>query len=265
MLDTERMPSIYDILRQRGDLSTFIVHLTKGKADEPFCNLVSILTGQRIDARSYFGLPQSRALAEKFEGTSFAQSQKAVCFTETPLAHVHLMCGDIKHRAVGLREYGIAFTRTYARRKGANPIWYLDATRARHGEKRHEWLANPFRDLIDEAIHAATPMGENLPSPIRLGARPIFRLTPFLEVMGQTMTGKRKEFWWEREWRKVGCLDFEAEAVISAIAPEADHVKLRAELSAIEKYSNLRLIDATWDKCKIDGVLEGVDSDPFPT
>src|SRR4051812_43185337 len=100
------MISIVDVLKERNDLSTFIVHLTKGPRDEALCNLVEILSDRRIEARTYFGLPYSRKWAEKFDGTPFSRTQQAVCFTETPLIHVRHLCTEIAGRTTQLRDYG---------------------------------------------------------------------------------------------------------------------------------------------------------------
>ena len=54
-------------------------------------------------------------------------------------------------------------------------------------------------------INIATASG--LP-PETLAELPIFKLTPFIETMGRPKGGTRKEFWWERAWRKVGDLGF---------------------------------------------------------
>ncbi|WP_432977742.1 abortive infection system antitoxin AbiGi family protein [Dactylosporangium sp. CA-233914] len=259
------MASILDVLRERDDLSTYVIHLTKGGGDAAFDNLVSILSGRRIEARNHFGLPQSRRLAERFKGTAFARTQQAVCFTETPLKHVRHMCAEIENRSTRLRDYGVAFTRNYARRRGISPLWYVDTSPGQPGMRSHDWLTNPLRDLIDDAVRAATPEGSTEPNPARLAAQPVFRLTPFVETMGPTRDGRRKEFWWEREWRKVGPLNFVPYEVIAAVVPERDHRRLRTGLAAMPGYRGLRLVDALWTPSRIAEAMAGVEAGPFST
>jgi len=110
-----------------------------------------------------------------------------------------MMCSQINNRRIQFNGYGIAFTKTFARRRGANPVWYLDITPG------HDWLTGPIQELRDQAVQAATPPGGAVEAEL-LAAAPILRLTPFIEQMGPTRDGGHKEFWWEREWRRVGDL-----------------------------------------------------------
>jgi hypothetical protein len=121
------MATIEELLHRRTDLSTFVVHFTKDTNNPPASaaeNLVSILSNLRIEARTAYGM--ARALAERF--LEVAATQKTVCFTETPLEHAWMMCSQIDNRQVQFNGYGIAFTKTFARCWGANPVWYLDQT-----------------------------------------------------------------------------------------------------------------------------------------
>jgi hypothetical protein len=187
--------AIFDeVARERGDLSPFIVHLTRGEGEQARLNLVSILTGKVIEAQSVFGLAQARALAEQFDGTPFAKSQRAVCFTETPLPYLRHMCRPITTRQKPLRDYGVVFTRGDARAMGINPVWYLDTTRGGSGRPSHEWLTDAFREAYIAAVKAATPPASENPDPVLLAGQPIFKLTPFIETMGPTSDRRPKEF-----------------------------------------------------------------------
>lgn len=68
----------------------------------------------------------ARDLAAKFP--EVAATQNTVCFTETPLEHAWTMCVDIEGRSIRFNGYGLAFTKTFARLQGVNPVWYLDIT-----------------------------------------------------------------------------------------------------------------------------------------
>jgi hypothetical protein len=46
-----------------------------------------------------------------------AATQEVVCFTETPLEHAWIMCQQIEGRSVQFDGHGVAFTKTFARRK----------------------------------------------------------------------------------------------------------------------------------------------------
>jgi hypothetical protein len=253
------MVTIQEVLRDRGDLSTFVVHLTRG--EDPYESLESILTNWTIEARSCFGPIPSRRLVEQHPGTALEGSQRVVCFTETPLRFVHLMCADIEHRNFNFAPYGIAFTRTYARTMGVNPVWYIDTTQPRGDYRR--WLINPVWQMINDA---ATLAGQGAVSADELAALPIFDLTPFIETMGRMgQKASRKEFWWEREWRKVGNFTFSPSKAVVVLAPEENHETLRKAVQHIPGYNGMRPVDVTWKPDRIEQALDGLDNEPFPS
>ncbi|MFI5911562.1 hypothetical protein [Dactylosporangium sp. NPDC051541] len=144
------------------------------------------------------------------------------------------------------------------------PHRHRDVTPGQRGGLSHNWLTNPLRDLIEQAVRCSTPAGSNVPDPERLVDQPIFRLTPFVETMGPTRSGRRKEFWWEREWRKIGSFDFTPQSVIAAVIPACDHDRLRSGLAAMPGYKDIRLVDATWPSGTIVEMMSDVAPGPFP-
>ena len=168
----------------------------------------------------------ARGTAAKF-GDGATASQKVVCFSEAPLQHLDSLTADIDGRRVALEPYGVAFTKMVARRKGTNPIWYVDMSPG------HDWqIAKALDRLrVDATTYAATPGN-------RFADHPAAALFPFFEGMG-TWELRQKEFWWEREWRKVGEFGFTANEVALVIAPEDTHETLRRHFSR-------PVIDASW-------------------
>ena len=80
-------------------------------------------------------------------------------------------------------------------------------------------------------------------------------------------SGTRKEFWWEREWRHVGDLQFAKRDLVVVFAPEQEHSTLRGSLAADPDYEAvlLRLMDAQWGLERMIATLAGVsDHGPFP-
>ena len=141
-------------------------------------------------------------------------------------------------------------------------MWYGDITRG------YDWLTVPVRELLEEAERAATPAGATGPDLARLAAAPILRLAPFLEQMG-TPAGTRKEFWWEREWRHVGDLSFNAWDIVVVFAPEGEHEDLAEEIGSdghYQRFGTPALVDAEWGLERMIAALTGVwDTKPFPT
>ena len=120
---------IREVLNRRTDLSTFVVHLTR-RRDATYSAqhaLVDIARSGRLEART----PLGWAKAQDDPNDPAKQSQRVVCFSETPLQHVYSLFQEIRGRAVKLSTYGVAFTRDTARSKGVNPVWYVDMTPGR--------------------------------------------------------------------------------------------------------------------------------------
>ncbi|MCP3799759.1 abortive infection system antitoxin AbiGi family protein [Allokutzneria sp. A3M-2-11 16] len=249
------MVAIESLLHRRTDLSTFVVHFTKDSGGATARqNLAAILENHTIEARTAYGMVKDRVYAPEVVAT-----QRAVCFTETPLEHAWMMCEEIDNRQVKFNGYGIAFTKTFARKRGVNPVWYLDITPG------HDWLTGPVNQLVKDAEAAATPTGAPGPDTVSLLASPILRLTPFLEQMGPTQ-GARKEFWWEREWRHVGDFVFTSRDIVVVFAPESEHDALREEMATWPGCAAPpAVVDAKWGLERVIAALAHVrDPGPFP-
>lgn len=244
------MTTIEDMLHRRNDLSTFLVHFTKpsGDGEDGFGALGSILTERQIEARTAYGLARSSGDA------AVVQSQKVVCFTETPLEHSWTMTRELaERRASNFAPYGLAFTKTYARRNGCNPVWYINQTRG--------------TDWPTTALNAAVA-SETRPYSDR---NSMLRITPFIEQMGDWSQASvvRKEFWWEREWRHVGHFNFTPDHVVAVLASTARHAELGALLGADRgwRYRSVPILDPEWGLERMIAAMSGVaeeDLGPFP-
>lgn len=231
------MATIEDLLHRRGDLSTFLVHLTRGtdgggpSARE---NFLSILSAGCIEARTALGMAKDQVAPI---------DQRVVCFTETPLEHAWMMCQTIEGREHSLSEYGFVFAKRWARSRRVNPVWYLDITPG------HDWLTVPINSLIDKAVEGAD-------------VAEIFKIAPFIEQMGPTCQGRsRKEFWWEREWRHRGNFAFHSSDLVAMFAPEQEHQELRIALTGLTRTSDRTpLLDPRWGMERMIAELAGVDA-----
>lgn len=223
------MPSIGQVLNRRGDLSTFLVHLTKTIEERSaLTNLESILDEGRLRAVRGMGWGIREMLITGYD------SQKVVCFSEAPLQEINGLL-DIEGRQVNLEPYGIAFTKMTARKKGANPVWYVD-TRADHEGQ----IAEALDALLKRANAGKAPFTDFAVS----------RIFPFIEEMGVSKAGNRKEFWWEREWRHVGDFEFTPEEVVLVLAPEKDH-------PALARFGR-NLVDPSWSLERMVASLAGL-------
>lgn len=120
-------------------------------------------------------------------------------------------------RQNALAPYGVAFSKSNARAKGANPVWYFEIGSA-----------------IDTALQNLFNLGLGSAS-----GQPLLTLSPYLEGVGHLPNGRMKEFAWEREWRHVGDFRFVPSEVALIIAPEAAHRRLEARFGR-------PCVDADW-------------------
>lgn len=233
---------IRDLVSRRSDLSTFVVHLTRNdKKESAKGKLKSMLRGRLIKARSMFG--QAKSMLEKKRLN--CDSQRCVCFTETPVEYIYLLLEEIEKRGVHFEPYGIAITKRVARQKGVNPVWYLDITPG------HEWLTNPVNKLINKALTKGS-----------FDNSPIAKLAPFIEQMGTKNNKKgvldyQKEFWWEREWRHQG--DFKLPDHFIVLCPEEDIPAFKKWLK--KKDLSVPLLDPRWGLEQIIARLAGFKRD----
>ena len=238
------MPTIEELVHRRSDLGTFVVHLTRAQgAGSARDALESILNTGVLRASSPFGMaehPLRRAVVQNIATQDDLDSQRAVCFTETPLQYLHLLTGEIERRRFEFAPYGIALTKRVARGRGINPIWYLDISPG------HDWLTVPFNQLIDEAIGTG-----------RFSVAPIAQLAPLVEQMGNQPGGYWKEFWWEREWRAVGDVTLPDRFIV--LAPQADHLHFRRILGPLAHSATI--VDPHWGLESIIARLAGFRDD----
>jgi hypothetical protein len=193
---------IRDILHRRTDLSTFVVHLTRASNGLTGLEaLVSIARSNVIEARTAMGWARQQDEPD----APPHESQRVVCFSETPLEHINLMLGPMEpSRNVVLEPYGVALTKLKARSLGINPVWYVDQTPGR------DWvLSEALNALRDWTVKSAADAQQ----PFHIYY--LARILPFIEQMGTwPSVGTMKEFWWEREWRHVGPLTVPTRGVI---------------------------------------------------
>jgi hypothetical protein len=187
----------------------------------------------------------ARGLLE--ENGLVVDSQKCVCFTETPLEYVHLLLEQIDNRQVQFEPYGVAFPKKIGRTKGVNPVWYIDITPG------HDWLMGPINQLIEQALEAGG-----------LDGNPIARLAPYIEQMGthRDFAGNviyRKEFWWEREWRRVG--NFALPSNVIVLCPEAEFSEFRELIEDVPLSGAASFLDPHWGLEQIISRLTGYDAE----
>ena len=214
------------LLERRGDLSQFLIHLTRTgdlkrhkdlysleRDDQVYLtageSLRGILQDRRIEARSPFGYFKYKVRFARRDGRVVNSDSpiqhdwlRAVCFTETPIDHVYLQTQDIQGRQLRFQPYGIGFREDVVKRAGGNPIFYFQTMN--HG----------FKYALDQmALH-----------PRSLTFKSVM---PFYEAFGPSLFSKpygpsEVDFRWEREWRIAGDFTFSLSEIAFGLCPAAE-------------------------------------------
>lgn len=235
---------IQEILHRRTDLSTFLVHLTRDLGGMSAKERLEVIVEERTLVAAS---PMGWAADQDDPDDETAQSQRVVCFSEAPLEQAWTFATPIEGRQVQLEPYGVALPKFSARKRGVNPVWYVDMTPGRN------WL---IAHALDELREQATATGD-------FHHQPAARVLPFAEPMGAWASSIR-EFWWEREWRHVGtfhlppdgCLFLCPEDEIDEFVPEHENEK-PSEWNRRKR----RFIDPRWGLERIIAHLAGMPKD----
>jgi hypothetical protein len=215
-----------EVLKLRGDLSPYLIHLTRGgwcklKADahpslpkdetlilKARDSLIDIISQKVILARgafSYFNrkVPLFWNGRQTSNLGSYVQRSwlLSVCFTETPVDHVHVQCRKIIGRQLPFEPYGLAFFEESVRPRG-NPLFYFDTDN------------QSVRDAMDAL--ATNPLCSNFQT-----------FLPLVETFGRPthshlVAAKEIDFKWEREWRVPENFDFTFADVAFGLCKEID-------------------------------------------
>lgn len=227
---------IKDLLHRRSDMSTFVIHFTRGTELLCEAQIISMLKSLKLIAKKPYGM--AKRLGTLTESTSV--TQQTVCFTDMPIEHSWMMVRSIAGRDWHFQPYGLVFSKEYARSKGCHPVWYVDS-------------AGPTPSLADavlQLIRTYHEAYEKDSAAYPLESLDILRLAPFMEARGLQV-----DFMWEREWRHRGDFEFESPGnVVAVLAPEDKHVDMRGKILALGTEwvaRDVPILDPSWGTDKI--------------
>lgn len=211
------MRNIDDILLFRGDLSPFLVHLTK-RADDTTADAIleKIIQDRKI-------LPGNSLVSDVRYGgftTNMPDEDKrnffgAACFTETPLDEIHCML-EVNYRQINLEPYGLVFLKENLAAKGVSPVMYLN----NEAGDKNQVAQDLFNLTVTSQITAC-------------------KILPLFTVFGKKIEHPgaanppqgRVDFRWEREWRqpyRKGGVAFTEDDVFVGLCPHEDIEKFEA-------------------------------------
>lgn len=203
------MRSIDDILKFRGDISPFLVHLTR-RTEE----MTAAATLRKIIDDKHLAPGVALVSDLRFGGVDIRGNDRfrffgATCFTETPLSEVHCLF-DINYRTVNLEAYGLVLLKQNLLAQEVSPVFYLNNEQ---GDK------DPLAQGLYQLAHTNPAVAE--------------KLLPLFCVFGQKLRSPAAanapigtvDFRWEREWRQPfyrGGVTFAAEDVFVGLCPHEE-------------------------------------------
>lgn len=252
----------------RRDLSDYVVHFTKppdlGRAahtpappaQEGRLTLSEMVERIRaMEERDRTGYPQmqsilydrclrrgAKPLGAARKLGALGDSQRVVCFSETPL--------DMLSKLVERRSrFGMGFRKDIMVGKGGTPLWYVDCE-------------SPQAAAIDAMMSSAIEGGIDPDDPL-------WKLTPFIDHPG-VYNGRPYRFEWEREWRVAGDVHFEPDEIAFLFIPEELHDQARQFFADVRIENSgpvyeCAFIDAGWTTEQIQDALTNVPPLPDPS
>lgn len=196
-----------EIVASRGDLSPFLIHLTRDLAGQgssgtlPFVgarnNLISIINSSTLQARSSYSYFKYRRPA-----IILSSWLNSVCLTETPLRDIDIQLMPIHNRQQHFQPYGLAFFENSVRRANGNPVLYVDSSNPSSMTSLDAMRTNPNVAQFKDLLHLYQTFGKSF--------------SPRYQNM-------MIDFRWEREWRILGNFTFNmASDVAFGLCPDAD-------------------------------------------
>lgn len=187
---------------RRSDLSFFLVHLTKGEGNDAKRKLIEILTEEPDGVCRLHGSPQG--LFTKVDEVD-QKLLRAVSFTEAPLDQIkhfaHPIKGDPTRK---YSAYGLVFNQEFIRNSGGNPCFYV----------------NTYKDIqLKKAVLSLI----GIPG---ISNKECAKLLPFFNIFGPAGRGYSADFYWEREWRVPGDLEFTHKDVFVGLCDDEDVAEL---------------------------------------
>jgi len=205
--------------RDRGDLSKYMVHLTRDDsstypggqaATDNFSSILNDLEIRAYGAHCLHG-KQVKALGDDVE-----ELFKVSCFTETPLSELGNLL-NVGWRKVYLEPYGFVFDRDFLLQNGAQNVTYIN-----------NYVGHDERRAAYDQIFKISAKGKFEGT--------IWKALPFVNVMHGG-----HDFAWEREWRIRSSLNFELSDLVCAVLPEHES-DLRERL----EYMGIAAIAPEW-------------------
>jgi hypothetical protein len=198
-----------EVTEHREDVSRFMVHLTRddsgewagGGGDTARKNFLDIYHERTILAL------KAHCLHARKMTPSQEKNCRVACFSEMPLTAIKHVTKPIPGRRIALEPFGFVFKREFIIEMGGQEVTYLNSYEGN----------NAVRDSYDRAFEIAAKNNFN---------GRLWQQLPFVSAMNE-----HYDFFWEREWRVLGKVEFNYSDLVCVILPEESNGPLKFGLA----------------------------------
>ncbi|HTQ39422.1 MAG TPA: hypothetical protein VMJ32_10355 [Pirellulales bacterium] len=197
-----------DVIEHREDVSRFMIHLTRDDSNE-------WKGGGGTARQNFLDIYRQRTIlalrAHCLHAWKMTSSQemkcRVACFSAMPLSSIKHIAKPIQCRQIGLEPYGFVFKRNFIIEKGGQEVTNVNSYAGN----------DAVRASYDRAFEIAAK--NNFTGKL-------WRQLPFVSAMNE-----RYDFFWEREWRVLGNVEFIYSDLVCVILPEDSNGPLKFGLA----------------------------------
>lgn len=198
--------SIEQVREERGDLSSWLVHLTKANVflDEKDGTYTNISAKKCLERIIEDGTIKAHSSVGQFNYKQWYKNVspddlEAVCFSEAPIEEIFLFC-NIKYKPLKFEPYGLVFDKNDLLKDPvfAAPVMYFGQPEGSDHflkimDKLEQEHCEDFKDILY-----------------------------LFDKFGSTYKGTNYDFRWEREWRIKGSFEKISKYIKFGLCPESD-------------------------------------------
>lgn len=148
-----------------------------------------------------------------------------VCFCDIPVADLHIHMGKYSR-------FGLAFSKRFLVRRGASPVFYVARDAIRHRGERLDQTLDSVAKEVHRLHKEAFKTEQDHPGRRTLLANLGFSIFGFIKGFeSSAVETEEANYYMEREWRVLGCVEFKLSDVRQVIMPRGRFSQFRKDVT----------------------------------